>query len=181
MDLSLAISIISLTIALFVAIYSIYNIERDNAKIEAWAEVSVFHGFSEKNAGIKTLIVTIANVGRRPIIVKGLKVESKAMSFDIPAKEPDTQVSYNLDSTTDFEVVNEEIREHFATKNTCVVLKEGEFFERELAVSGKSNDLVTFIEDELHEGENVYIQDIQGRLYSVDNFKSKFKSFQKET
>ncbi len=181
MDLSLVISIISLAIALFVAIYSIYNIERDNAKIEAWAEVSVFRGFHEKNVATKTLMVTIANIGRRPIIIKGLKVEAKGMTFDIPAKEPDAEVSYNINSTSNFEAINEEIRKQFATKNTCVVLKEGDFFEKELAISGNSNDLVAFINDELHEGENVYIQDIQGRLYSVGNFKSKLESFNKET
>lgn len=166
-------------IAVFVAIYSVYNIERDNAKITAWASLGFHHGLSEKKASVKVLTITVANIGRRPIIIKGFKIEAKGINFDIPAKDPDSGASYHIDSETNIEIVNEEIRKQFSTSNTCVALREGEFFERELAISGIDNKLFACIDGEWYQGTNVLVQDIRGCLYSIGNIESKIESYNK--
>ncbi|MBW4935853.1 hypothetical protein [Marinobacter sp. F4206] len=181
MEASLILSLFSLLIATCGFIYSAYNIERDKAKVKAWAEVVSHSNFDESGTRFNVFKVTVANVGRRPIIIKGFKIQAKGLSFDIPAKDPDFDVVYEIGPDGDNKKVLDSIRHDFSKKNTCVALKEGDFFENELSEENSYNDMIAFIDGEFYEGEMVYVEDIQGRLYMIEDCKNKMSLFHKKT
>jgi hypothetical protein len=181
MDASLVISVISLIIAGASFVYSAFNIERDRAKVKAWAEVISHSCHDNEGSRANILRLTVANVGRRPIIIKGFKVQAKGLSFDVPAKDPDFDVVYEFGPGCDNESAMNSLRSDFSTKNTCVALKEGDFFENEIAEEDSHNDMVTMINGTLYEGEAIYVQDIQGNLYPVESCEEKIALFYGQT
>lgn len=180
MDISIVLSLFSLVVAICSFIYSAYNIERDKAKVKAWADVVSHSNYDTEQTTFNVLKLTVANIGRRPIIIKGFKVQADAMEFSIPAKDPNINLTIDLNDENARQKLLE-LRHIFSTENTCALLKEGEFFEREIAVEDSRNDLITNINDEWYEGNLVYVQDIQEREYKVDNCEEKISLFYKKT